>query len=200
MNEQLSLFEEASKTFWEKLQDLLNEIILSNGLPNKSLHIYSNKSVKGKNAGKEVSKSICIYEPEYPLIKDDVDNPGRNFVIMNIQDNPKNIELLIRISQYETIPIPTTAKIKSVASDTAFKHIIFSQTDNSIYDYIKENIFYCLKRYRSKERSFGCCSRFVACSDALKCVHENKLYATSCLYRKNLENGNIFYGENRNID
>lgn len=186
-------------SFWKKLQNLLDELILSNELPEKSIHIYSNISAKGKKTGQEISKSICIYEPDYPAIKNEVTNPGRNFVIMNIQ-NKNGIELLVRNSQYDIIPIPETANIKSVPSDTDFKHVLFSPDDDAIYDYIKNNIIHCLKTYHSNARSFGCCSRFIECSDTMKCVHENKLYSTACSYRKNLENGKVFYGKNCNIE
>lgn len=47
--------------------------------------------------------------------------------------------------------------------------------------------------------SFGCCSRYVECSDALKCVSPYKKLARGCQYRKNLEAGRIFYGKNRNV-
>lgn len=202
MNEQLSLFDMIDTTnnsFFENLQDLLDEIILSYELPKNSIHIYSNKSSKGNNVDRETSKSICIYEPDYPSVKDKSDDPGRNFVVMNIRSND-DIELLIRQLQYDAIPLPGTAHIKNVPSDTSFNHVFFAQNDDNIYDYIRENIVYCLKKYRSNARSFGCCDQFIECSDAKKCVHENKLYATACIYRRNLESGRIFYGKNRNID
>ncbi|WP_154666513.1 hypothetical protein [Anaeromassilibacillus senegalensis] len=47
---------------------------------------------------------------------------------------------------------------------------------------------------------FGCCSKCVDCSDQMKCIHPDLIYATACQYRKNLENGRVFYGHNRNID
>ena len=47
--------------------------------------------------------------------------------------------------------------------------------------------------------AFGCCSRYNECSDAKKCLHPDQMYATACAYRKNLENGNIFYGVNKTI-
>ena len=202
MSKQLTPLEatnELDKNFYDKLQFVLDEIISSYDLPKKSIHIYSNKSVKGKNVGKETSRSICIYEPDYPETKDEIDNPGKNFVVMNIQNN-NDIELLIRNSQHNAIDLPNTATVKSVSSDTSFKHIIFTYNDDTIYDYIKSNIILCLKTYHSNARSFGCCSHFIECSDAMKCVHENKLYSTACSYRKNLEDGKIFYGKNRNID
>lgn len=47
--------------------------------------------------------------------------------------------------------------------------------------------------------SFGCCSRYEACSDAKKCIHPNPIFAVACSYKKNLEQGRIFYGKNRNV-
>lgn len=47
--------------------------------------------------------------------------------------------------------------------------------------------------------SFGCCSLYEECSNSKKCLHEDILYSTACMYRKNLENGKIFYGKNKNI-
>ena len=46
---------------------------------------------------------------------------------------------------------------------------------------------------------FGCCSKFVQCSDSQKCIHSDLVYALACQYRKNLEQGRIFYGKNKNV-
>lgn len=46
---------------------------------------------------------------------------------------------------------------------------------------------------------FGCCGRYETCSDAKKCTHPDNRIASGCLYRKNLEQGKIFYGKNKNI-
>lgn len=46
---------------------------------------------------------------------------------------------------------------------------------------------------------FGCCSRYEACSDAMKCIHPNPDMAIHCTYRKNMKKGKIFYGKNKNI-
>ena len=53
----------------------------------------------------------------------------------------------------------------------------------------------CKERISVYESSntFGCCSRYKECSLQRKCIHENPLYSTGCAYRKNLENGKIFY-------
>lgn len=41
--------------------------------------------------------------------------------------------------------------------------------------------------------TFGCCSRYEKCSREKHCIHPDLLYATACMYRKNLEKGKIFY-------
>lgn len=46
---------------------------------------------------------------------------------------------------------------------------------------------------------FGCCSRFEICSNEKKCINPNFLMSLACAYRKNLEEGKIFYGKNKNI-
>ncbi len=194
----LSLFHQEG-VFQEKLQNLLDSIILSHDLPKSSIHMYSNKSTKGKNAGKETSKSLCIFEPEYPPRKNAKEIPGKNFIIMNFKETADDrIELLIRQKQYDAIEIPASATIKDVKSDKVFKHIFFQQGDESIYSYIEKNILYCLANYEYSS-SFGCCSRFIECSDAKRCVHENKIYSMGCKYRRNLEAGKIFYGKNKNV-
>jgi hypothetical protein len=45
----------------------------------------------------------------------------------------------------------------------------------------------------------GCCGKYNECSDAGICLHEDLIYSSCCMYRKNLESGKIFYGKNRNI-
>ena len=46
---------------------------------------------------------------------------------------------------------------------------------------------------------FGCCSRYISCSNEKQCVHPDVLHSKGCIYRKNLESGKIFYGKNKNI-
>jgi len=49
------------------------------------------------------------------------------------------------------------------------------------------------------EESFGCCHRYIECSDALHCLHPDYLTSLACLYKKNLDKGKVFYGKNKNI-
>lgn len=42
--------------------------------------------------------------------------------------------------------------------------------------------------------AFGCCSKYMECSNEGKCLHSDVLYSKVCMYRKNLEKGMVFYG------
>ena len=56
-----------------------------------------------------------------------------------------------------------------------------------------------LTRLQYQYSTFACCSRFKACSDARSCIHPDVKFALGCQYRRNLMEGKIFYGKNRNI-
>ncbi|SMC64360.1 hypothetical protein [Sporomusa malonica] len=45
---------------------------------------------------------------------------------------------------------------------------------------------------------FGCCSRYVQCSDNLKCVQPDTKLAKGCMYGRHLKKGKVFYGKNKN--
>ena len=51
----------------------------------------------------------------------------------------------------------------------------------------------------SVSASFGCCNDFLLCSNAKKCIKSNDPFYKGCQYRKNLEAGHIFYGENKTV-
>lgn len=50
--------------------------------------------------------------------------------------------------------------------------------------------------YLSSPDSYSSCSRYLECSNALHCVNPDATDGLLCKYRKNLEKGYIFYGEN----
>lgn len=49
-------------------------------------------------------------------------------------------------------------------------------------------------------KEWDCCSRYMECSDAKRCIHPDPSQALKCGYRKILASGKIYYGENRNVD
>lgn len=47
--------------------------------------------------------------------------------------------------------------------------------------------------------TFDICSRYMECSNQKKCVHPDKLHSRECGYKRILEKGIVFYGNNRNV-
>lgn len=108
--------------------------------------------------------------------------------------------MIIGKIQFGDLDVPKDAEVKFLQSDEDNVHVLFSKDSFELVNYIRANTKYSLANYESKASTFGCCSRFNDCSDAKKCVHENKLYSKACMYRRHLDSGKIFYGKNRNID
>ncbi len=46
--------------------------------------------------------------------------------------------------------------------------------------------------------NYGCCSRYIQCSDEKKCLNPDFFSSLACSYKRNLESGRIFYGKNKN--
>lgn len=49
-------------------------------------------------------------------------------------------------------------------------------------------------------KEFSCCSRYMECSNEIKCLNPDKEMSMRCGYRKVLMSGKVFYGVNRNIE
>lgn len=49
--------------------------------------------------------------------------------------------------------------------------------------------------------TYGCCGLYLECSNERRCLQKDKdrEYAKGCAYKTHLENGKIFYGQNKNI-
>lgn len=181
---------------WKKnIEEMLEHIIEDLELPERSL--YLNENYKRGN-GEVNSYSICIYEPEYPPAPNSSREPSRNSIIMNIKEDGKQLEIIIGLTEYEDLEKEKhTTKI--LKSESQKIHVYFDYDSNSLMEFVDRHVRYSVANYTSKASSFGCCSRFRACSDAKKCVHENKLYSKACMYRIHLDAGEIFYGKNKNI-
>ena len=184
---------EASNPFQKKILSILDKIILKKELPNNSLRLRENKNKVSD------SYSILISEPPYPIGSERL---GGEQSILKILIKPGIYIVDVLENVFNNIPCPEDIEHTFANKANTPKHILltFKDDDINLYNYIESAIIYRLSIYRTAEASFGCCSNFMDCSDAKKCVHENKLYSTACMYRKNLENNRIFYGKNRNID
>ena len=85
---------------------------------------------------------------------------------------------------------------KLIYNDTSEK---FSALDENFRATVERIARDAIINYQPAEM-FGCCSRYLECSDNKKCTHPDKLYVKGCQYKLNLDAGRIFYGKNRNID
>ena len=192
----------------QSLRDMLNDLVMEYELPVGSLYLSDNYGQKGKKKGELISHTVCIWEPAYPPVI--FEKPGQNKLVLTLAMNSAksradDIDLAIRETQEMDLRrfLPDDAEmLPRTKSDleTGTVRIRFKKSSSGLVEYIKQNTIYCIKGYESKATRFGCCSNFEKCSDAKKCVHENKLYSKACMYRDNLEQGKIFYGKNRNID
>lgn len=77
------------------------------------------------------------------------------------------------------------ASIDMLRADPLFAEAVFAAYDNA--------------KANETLEEFGCCNSFTACSDAKRCLYDDNPYYRGCMYRKNLEDGRIFYGKNRNV-
>lgn len=64
----------------------------------------------------------------------------------------------------------------------------------NLSELILEIFDYCYTK--ASGETFGCCSKYLECSDAKSCIQENEQWSKGCMYRRNLIKGRIFYGEN----
>lgn len=170
-----------------------------------SLFLYQNFSPKDPE--KKTSTSVYIFEPGFPPIPGQITKNSLCFTFASTTSGRGNdkipvMEFLINQSAFESVPIQFKADIKS---PTGYKSVYTLRVpmsylnDDVFINYLISIVEYHIDHYRSLH-SFGCCSKYLQCSDVKHCVHENLLYSTGCGYRSNLENGRIFYGKNRNID
>ncbi len=177
------------------IQSMLDSMVIEKGLPEQSLYLLENY---GRDGMKITSYSVCIYEPDYPVLPNETKDSTRNSVVLNIKEAKERLELLITTAVFDAVDAPVGAEIKQLKSDLSNTHVLFPMDSDELVLYVKKITEYELAHYVSKTAAFGCCGRYLECSNAQKCIHENKLYSKACMYRKQLESGRIFYGMNRN--
>ena len=95
--------------------------------------------------------------------------------------------------------IPAHFPTKQMKSEGKYIRILIDPEHpiESYTDFLAQITGEAMNRY---PKEWDCCSRYMECSDAKKCVHPDKAFALGCGYRKVLQSGRIFYGSNRNVD
>ena len=168
-----------------KINEIINELIQKHRLPEQGLYLLSNSGAKN------TTYTLVINEQPYPVINKNV--ISRSMIILNfIPVNGGISELIIKNKFIDVLPYPTSLNYKEVKSDKINTHLLMFNDDINGLEYIRKLIEYCLNVYESSV-TFGCCGKYNECSRLKECIHENKLYASGCMYRKNLEKNKIFF-------
>ena len=139
--------------------------------------------------------AVDIFEKSYPPSDNHLDGTYAAASVCFFEfDTTKKYEGYIKIT-ISSNSLNEIGKIPSAVGEIGSDQSSFRVPPTAVDDIVNFIVKACKLRvhnYKSNN-SFGCCSRFKECSDAKKCLHPNLLYATGCAYRKNLENGKIFY-------
>lgn len=94
--------------------------------------------------------------------------------------------------------IPDDFPQKQLKSDTKYTRILIDGKHpvESYTDFLVKITGETINRY---PKEWSCCSHYLECSDAKTCIHPDKTFALACGYRRILNSGRVFYGNNRNI-
>ena len=118
-------------------------------------------------------------------------NPGLLFFQIRLR---KKTKYLLLPEEFEG-ELPEDTTVTRAKSDAGMIRIALDVPEDVLkYIPILRTI---LTRLQYQYSTFACCSRYEACSDAMKCVHPDPVFASSCQYRQNLLAGRIFYGKNK---
>ncbi len=119
------------------------------------------------------------------------------------------VELRISTPLYKAVEPPSAEAVKErwaekkddngkkTGEKALIKYDVLIRLDSGeLLPYIERLMRYRLLNYKSKSPTYGCCHLYEECSNAKRCVSKDKMYATGCMYKRNLDAGRIFYGKN----
>lgn len=183
-DEQLTFFNNNDIIEPESLKNEINNIISS---------VCESQEVDTKYvACREIKNGYSVWIREPIDLKDNC--RVFSITIKNKSTPIYSVEIIQK--RIDSVPIPDGATL----DDSSQKPIVLFPFDNShIRQYLTDVLAYSLKHFEPSEK-FGCCGKYVECSDSKKCLHCNTFYAKACYYRKNLDAGRIFYGKNATND
>lgn len=168
-------------------------------------------------------ESPCAQEEQYikhilPELKAAVEaqNIDGGLINVNYGDNYTSVllsnftvfRIKLRGKKYHvTVPalfidmIPESLPQEKLKSEGKYRRILINESNPVHSDITKRFLIAIIQETVNRyPKDYDCCSRYIECSDSKVCTHPDKAFALGCGYRKILNSGRIFFGQNRNID
>lgn len=164
----------------------------------------------------QISDERKSFEIVYPLLSDIIYNAPMESEVLVFKEinncssvyflNTGMVFFQVRLrkkTKYLLLPedceseLPDSITVCRSKSDPGMIRVPLNSPDDILlYASILRNV---LMKISKRYQTFGCCSRYEACSDARTCIHPDVKFALGCQYRHNLMDGKIFYGKNKNM-
>lgn len=159
-------------------------------------------------------KEQTVYEKILPTLREAAENAGGSGEVLTIKHGKYYssiwfgsllaFRICLRKDNYIEVPVDLKDKIPQLLPSTKqkmvagnFWRVYWSATDIANNAPALAEVMKATVDRTPKE--WDCCSRYMECSDAMRCVHPDKKIALSCGYRRILNSGKVFYGKNRNV-
>lgn len=147
-----------------------------------TINLHYNELLSQSKKNSQTAVSASIFYDTYKMFHI---NKSSNHYFVSCKSSAKEF-----LDNYNVPYMTSTAK-----TDLFCYKILY--TDSSILNEFAE---FWLKFYDSvclsSSNSYSGCSRYLECSNELHCVNPDVTDGLFCKYRRNLEKGYIFYGEN----
>lgn len=167
---------EKTATFDKEILSKIKKVISKDYLETSDL-------VLQVNAGDSPYNSINIKLQPTPYRSDYTgDNKAILFCRIKSGGNVKYISFYDKYKKaFENLGL----KCSSIKSDVGFVRVDLDDFIDNLnkLDKLLNKIFISSVSFET----FGCCSRYKKCSEERKCIHDDLLYSSACMYRKNLE-------------
>ena len=164
-------------------------------------------SFKANNIYEEQKKCTYIFQKFYDFISNQI---LIGFNIVGSIDSSSNFlydALKNEINKYFTNNMIDIVRIAKIYVPNLSEYTIpalcsyyrIPYDEKNICDIINQ-LYIILREKIPAELEFGCCSRYIECSDNMYCNNPDRHIAKGCHYKKHLDKGQIFYGKNKNIN
>lgn len=182
------------------LQSICDDLQVTMHLPIHSFRVDETIGKGKDNAGQLITVTASILDCDCPYTSTQMSEDHYSATTAFSVSRAKVKDLMIEFdvpTDLDKSLIPTDAvEFSSSEKSITYRMPLLS---DGLKDLAEAVIRYRVEHFVTTAPKYGCCSLYKECSDAKKCLHPNRFYATACQYKKNLDSGKIFYGENANV-